>query len=153
MVDAQFVCDEQKQKNELLVGHFLAIFRLVGFLLRVNCRNQYISTHVSRISFLFYWTFILCPKWGQDQFRIKKNTVQNRYMYGFCTLLELFKTADAGTVSIFTKHGVTVHKEQDMLITFKGQNILIGAWDEQGRYRIPLIQQRGHWQPHKSTKK
>jgi len=49
------------------------------------------------------------------------------------------KTADAGTVSIFTKHGVIVHKEQDVLITYKGQPILIGARDEQGQYRIPII--------------
>ena len=63
------------------------------------------------------------------------------------------KTADAGTVSIFTKHGVTVHNEQYVLITCKGQPILIGAQDEQGRYRIPLIQQQGQWQPRKLTKK
>ena len=69
------------------------------------------------------------------------------------SLMSVGKTADAGTVSIFTKHGVTVHHEQDVLITCKGQPILIGARDQQGRYRIPLVQRRGQWQPKKPTKK
>ena len=56
------------------------------------------------------------------------------------------KTADDGTISIFTKDGVTVHKETDVLIKCKGEPILVGVRDEQGRYRIPLIQQRGQWQ-------
>ena len=63
------------------------------------------------------------------------------------------KTEDADTVSIFTKHGVTVHNEQYILITYKGQPILIGARDQHGRYRIPLVQQRGQWQPRIPTKK
>jgi hypothetical protein len=52
------------------------------------------------------------------------------------------KTADNGTISIFTKEGVMVHKEKDVLITCKGMPILIGVRDEQGRYQIPLIQQK-----------
>jgi hypothetical protein len=36
------------------------------------------------------------------------------------------KTADDGTISIFTKDGVTVHNEQDVLITCKGEPILVG---------------------------
>jgi hypothetical protein len=63
------------------------------------------------------------------------------------------KTADDGTISIFTKDGVTVHKEQDVLITCKGEPILIGVRDERGRYRIPLLQQKGQWQPRKPSKK
>ena len=63
------------------------------------------------------------------------------------------KTADDGTVSIFTKDGVTVHKEEDVLITCQGQPILIGVRDKRGRYRIPLVQQRGNWQPRKPSKK
>jgi hypothetical protein len=62
------------------------------------------------------------------------------------------KTADDGTISIFTKDGVTVHKEMDVLITCKGEPILIGVRDEQERYRIPLIQQRGEWQPWRPSK-
>jgi hypothetical protein len=63
------------------------------------------------------------------------------------------KTADNGTISIFTKDGVTVHREDDVLITCKGQPLLIGACDSAGRYRIPLVQNRGQWQPRKPSKK
>ena len=68
-------------------------------------------------------------------------------------LMSVGKTSDAGTISIFTKDGVTVHNEEDVLITCKGEPILIGARDERGRYRIPLIQQRGQWQPRTPSKK
>ncbi len=50
------------------------------------------------------------------------------------------KTADDGTISIFTKDGVTIHNETDVLITCKGEPKLIGVRNEQERYRIPLIQ-------------
>ena len=40
-----------------------------------------------------------------------------------------------------------VFKEADVLITCKGKPILIGIRDSHGRYRIPLMQQRGQWQP------
>jgi hypothetical protein len=50
------------------------------------------------------------------------------------------KTADDGMISIFTKEGVTVHKEQDILNTCKGKPILIGVRDNHGRYCIPLVQ-------------
>jgi len=63
------------------------------------------------------------------------------------SLMSVGKMANDGTVSIFTKEGVTVHKEQDVLITCKGEPILIGIRDDKGRYCIPLVQQRGHWQP------
>ena len=63
------------------------------------------------------------------------------------------KTTDDGTISIFTKDGVSVHKEQDVLIKCKGKPILIGARDDQGRYQIPLLQQKGQWQPRKPKKR
>ncbi|KAL7525390.1 hypothetical protein ACHAXR_000989 [Thalassiosira sp. AJA248-18] len=69
------------------------------------------------------------------------------------SLLSVGKTSDAGTISIFTKDAVTVHKEEDVLITCKGEPILIGARDMHGRYRIPLVQQKGQWQPRKPSKK
>ena len=50
------------------------------------------------------------------------------------SLMSVVKTADNGTISIFTKSGVTVHKEQDVLIRMKGKPILIGVRDDQGRY-------------------
>ena len=56
------------------------------------------------------------------------------------SLMGVGKTADNGTISIFTKIGVTVHKEQDVLIRMKGIPILIGVRDDQGQYCIPLIQ-------------
>jgi hypothetical protein len=49
------------------------------------------------------------------------------------SLMSVGKAADAGTISIFTNTGVTVHKEQDVLITCKGEPILIGVRDEHGR--------------------
>jgi hypothetical protein len=45
------------------------------------------------------------------------------------------------------KEGVNVFKEENVLITCKGEPILIGIRDNQGQYRIPLMQQRGHLQP------
>ncbi len=59
------------------------------------------------------------------------------------SLMSVGKTANKGTISIFTKNGVKVQKETDVLITCKGKPILIGVRDERGGYRIPLIQRRG----------
>jgi hypothetical protein len=56
------------------------------------------------------------------------------------SLMSVGKTSEYGTISIFAKEGVTVHKEQDVLITCKGEPILIGIRDDKGRYRIPLVQ-------------
>ena len=66
--------------------------------------------------------------------------------------LSVGKTSDDGNVSIFTKKGVTVHREEDVLITCKGAPILIGKRDDRGRYRIPLVQERGQWAPRHPTK-
>jgi hypothetical protein len=63
------------------------------------------------------------------------------------------KTANDGMISIFTKEGVMVHKEQDILITCKGKPILIGVRNNHGQCRIPLVQQCGQWQPRHSSKK
>ena len=69
------------------------------------------------------------------------------------SLMSVGKTADDGTISIFTKDGVTVHKEHDVLITCRGEPLLIGVRDERGRYRVPLVQQRGQWQPRRPSKR
>ena len=45
-----------------------------------------------------------------------------------------------------------VHTEEDILITCKGSSILIGKRDKRGRYRIPLVQERGQWAPRHPTK-
>ena len=68
------------------------------------------------------------------------------------SLMSVGKTSDAGTISIFTKEGVTVHKEKDVLITYKGKSILVGARDMNGWYRIPLVQSRGNWTPRRPAK-
>jgi hypothetical protein len=63
------------------------------------------------------------------------------------SLMSMGKTADDGTVSVFTKEGIYVSKEEDVLITCKGKHILIGIQENQGQYQILLMQQWGHWQP------
>jgi hypothetical protein len=68
------------------------------------------------------------------------------------SLMSVGKTADNGNISIFTKEGVSVYKEEDVLLTCKGEAILIGKRDEWGRYRIPLVQNLGNWQPKQPTK-
>ena len=57
------------------------------------------------------------------------------------------KTSYDENVSVFTKEDVKLYKEEDVMITCKGKTILVGKRDERGRYRIPLIQQKGKWQP------
>ena len=69
------------------------------------------------------------------------------------SLMSVGKICDDGTISIFSQNRVTIHKEQDVLLTCKGEPILIGVCDNHGRYRIPLIQNKGHWQPHLPSKK
>ena len=63
------------------------------------------------------------------------------------------KTADDGNMSIFTKDGVKVYKEEDVLIKCQINTILIGKQDERGQYRIPLTQAHGQCQPHNPTRK
>ena len=55
-------------------------------------------------------------------------------------LMSIGNTNKDGNVSIFIKEGVTVHKEEDVLITCKGTPILVGVRDKRGRYHIPLVQ-------------
>ena len=69
------------------------------------------------------------------------------------SLLSVVKVNDDGNVSIFTKKGVTVHKEEDVLITAKGHLVMISKRDERGRYQVPLVQQRGQWKPLTPTKR
>jgi hypothetical protein len=47
------------------------------------------------------------------------------------SLMSVGKTSDDGTVSVFTKEGINVFKEDDVLITCKGEPILIGIQDNQ----------------------
>ena len=57
------------------------------------------------------------------------------------SLMSVGKTADDGTVSVFTKEGVNLFKEEDVLITCKGEPIFVGVRDSHGQNRIPLMQQ------------
>jgi len=68
-------------------------------------------------------------------------------------LMSVGKTSNGGTISIFTKTDVTVHKETDVLIRCKGAPLLIGVRDKHGQYRISLIQKRGQWQPRTPSKR
>ena len=49
------------------------------------------------------------------------------------SLMSVGKTADNGNLSIFTKEGVIVYIEEDVLITRKRKPILIGKWYNCGR--------------------
>ena len=69
------------------------------------------------------------------------------------SLMSVGKTANNGNVSIFTKEGVTVYKEEDILITCQRKPILLGKQGERSMYRIPLTQDHGQWQPRKPRKK
>eukprot|EP00804_Cyclotella_cryptica_P017079 CCRYP_003321-RA/>CCRYP_003321-RA protein AED:0.39 eAED:0.42 QI:0/0/0/1/0/0/2/0/254 len=63
------------------------------------------------------------------------------------SLISVGHLANDNTISIFTQDGVTVHKEQDVLITCCGDPVLIGVSDKHGHSRAPLIQTKGHWRP------
>jgi hypothetical protein len=68
---------------------------------------------------------------------------QGRQTHSRNSLMSVGKTANEGTVSVFTKDSINVFKEEDVLITCKGKPILIGVRDGHGQYQIPLMQQRG----------
>ena len=57
-------------------------------------------------------------------------------------LMSVGKTSDDGNVSIFTKDGVAIHKEEYLLITCQNKPVIIRKRDERCRYRIPLTQDR-----------
>ncbi len=63
------------------------------------------------------------------------------------SLMSMGKTSDDSMVLVFTKESGNIFWEEDVLITCKGEPILIGNQDNQGQYQIPLMQQQGHWQP------
>eukprot|EP00804_Cyclotella_cryptica_P005131 CCRYP_011531-RA/>CCRYP_011531-RA protein AED:0.43 eAED:0.43 QI:0/0/0/1/1/1/2/0/350 len=69
------------------------------------------------------------------------------------SLISVGCLADNNTVSIFTQDGVTVHNEHDVLITCRGDPVLIPVPGEHRCYRVPLIQTKGQWQPHLPKKR
>ena len=68
------------------------------------------------------------------------------------SLMRVGKTADTSNVSIFTKDGVTVHREAVLLITFKDKPIMVGKHNECSCYSIPLLQHHSQRQPHHPSK-
>ena len=62
-------------------------------------------------------------------------------------------SANDGNISICTDEKVQVYKEAAVLITSRGNTILVSERDEGGRYCILLMQTRGQWQPRKPSKK
>ncbi len=64
------------------------------------------------------------------------------------SLMSVGKTADDGTVSVFTKEGVNVFKEEDVLIICKGKPILIGVRDSHGHF-FPV--ERVKWNDYNKT--
>jgi hypothetical protein len=66
--------------------------------------------------------------------------------------MSMGKTSDDGTVLVFAREGINVFKEEDVLVPCKEEPILIGIQDNQGQYRIPLMQQQGHRQPRHLSK-
>ena len=58
------------------------------------------------------------------------------------SLMSVGKVNDDGNISIFTKDNVKVYKEEDVLITCKGQPILNGVRTKGSQYRIPLDQRQ-----------
>ena len=72
--------------------------------------------------------------------KLKAQAQQADTFQDFPTLLmSVGKTSDNGTISIFTKTGITVYKEKDVLIMCKGKPILIHVQDGWGCYWIPLM--------------
>ena len=69
------------------------------------------------------------------------------------SLMIVGKTAEEGNVYILTREGVTVYKEEDVLIICQKKTILIGKRDKCRQYRITLTQSHGQWQPHNPTRK
>ena len=47
--------------------------------------------------------------------------------------MRVWKTTGDGKVSVFTKDDVSIYKDHELLITCKGDPILIGKQDERGR--------------------
>ena len=56
------------------------------------------------------------------------------------SLMSFGKTANDDTVSVFTKDGIKVYYEEDVLIIFKNKSILIGVSYSRRCYYIPLQQ-------------
>ena len=68
------------------------------------------------------------------------------------TLISGSKGVDNGSTEILDRHGVKVYKDEDVLILVKGKPVMIEKQDNNGRFKIPLMQYRGQWQPRVPTR-
>ena len=63
------------------------------------------------------------------------------------SLISVSALAGDNKVSIFTKDGVSVHNEEDVLIRVKKKPIMIGVRNSRGQYKVPLVNKRGRMAP------
>ena len=63
------------------------------------------------------------------------------------TLISGSKVVDDGNTAILDQQGVKVFADEDVLILVQGKPIMIGTRDSRGRFKVPLVQHRGQWQP------
>ena len=63
------------------------------------------------------------------------------------TLISGSKVVDDGNTVILDQQGVKVYTDEDVLILVRGKPIMIGTRDSRGRFKVPLVQHRGQWQP------
>ncbi len=68
------------------------------------------------------------------------------------SLMSVDKTLDNGMVQSSRRRVSMYSRKEDILITCKGEPILIGIQDNQGQYQTLLMQQWGHLQPRRPSK-
>ncbi|KAL7550761.1 hypothetical protein ACHAWF_013977 [Thalassiosira exigua] len=107
---------------------------------RVGVRNSSTSTGTHRMTLPFH------------KLSNKANEADSFDDFPY-SLMSVGKVVDDNAMSIFMKHSAAAYKEEDALITCKGEPILVGVRNEHGRYRVPLIQQQDQWQPRVPTKR
>ena len=90
---------------------------------------------------------------SDDILATERATTADTFNNWSSNLISVGKVSNAETILIFTKRGVKVYKEDDVLITCKEEPILIGKGDNKGRYRIPLVQRKGQWKRRRPSKK
>jgi len=124
--DGHYISEQDRQAAGLPIFHKST--KSIGV---TNGGTSYVQ-HITRLSFS----------------QLSLQATQAVYFADFPTsFVSVDETADDDTILIFTKDSVTVHKGNDVLITCQDKPLLIGVRDEHGRYRMPLPQQKGQWQP------
>ena len=118
--DGNYISEKDRQKLGLLILRISA--KKVGMANGDTCRGKYV-------------TALPFPQ-------LSEKAAEADTFNDFPTsLMSVGKMADDGNISIFTKKGVSVYKEEDVLITCKGVAILIGKRDERGLSVLPKEQE------------